>query len=77
MIGLTWEHFIPVLITVTGGLLLWAVKMAINALAKSLTRELKEEIERLKAEKESMQKQVDGNSKRIDFLIEKLIERNS
>jgi hypothetical protein len=77
MIGLTWENFIPILITVTGGLLLWVAKMAINALAKSLTRKLEEEIERLKAEKEAMQKQIDNNSRRIDFLIEKLIDINS
>lgn len=73
----TWEHLIPVMITVAGGLVLWTLKIAINAVAKSLTRDLQEQIKELKAEKEGLQKQVDQNSRRIDYLIETLIQRNS
>ena len=72
-----WEHLIPVFITVGAGLLLWVLKIAINAIGNSITRKISEEMRQLKAEKESLQKQIDLNTKRIDFLIEKLIERNS
>ena len=74
---ITWESLLPVMITVGGGLLLWGIKIAFNAIGNSLVRKNSEEIRELRAENESMQKQIDQNSKRIDFLIEKLIERNS
>jgi predicted RNase H-like nuclease (RuvC/YqgF family) len=47
---------------------------------KSDKESLQKQIDELrigKADKESLQKQIDNNTKRIDFLIEKLIERNS
>ena len=74
---ITWEHLIPVIITVGGGLLVWAVKIAINAIGKSIIRELRDEVARLKAEREALQRQVDNNSARIDFIFKTLIERNS
>ena len=73
----TWEHFVPVMITVGSGLLLWIAKIMLTALVKYLTKELREEVAKLKAEKEAMQKQLDTNSRRIDFLFETLIQRNS
>lgn len=74
---ITVEQLFPLIITVAGGLLLWTLKIAINAVARSLTRQLREEMDRIKAEKDAMQRQIDVNTRRIDFLIEKLIERNS
>lgn len=73
----TWEYLIPLMITVAGGLIVWTVKIAINAIGKSITRELREKVERLEAEKEAMEKDINRNTSRIDFLWEKLIERNS
>jgi chaperonin cofactor prefoldin len=81
---LTWESVVPILITVGAGLLLWILKIAINAVGKSITQKLQEkidklesEIEKLESEKLSLEKRIDYNNERIDFLIETLIKRNS
>lgn len=74
---ISWELLMPFLVTAGAALFAWVVRTAINAIGKSITRELNQEIGRLKAENEAMQKNVERNTRRIDFLWERLIERNS
>lgn len=81
---ITWEHFIPIIITVAGGLIVWAIKIAINAIAASITKKVEEAVRRHDARLEAGEARMDAHEERIKkneadtgFLFKTLIERNS
>lgn len=80
----SWETFIPLFITVAGGLIVWGLKAVITAMRKSIVQEcndrlheLEEKVAAIEEKAENTEKTADRNGRRIDFIIEKLIERNS
>lgn len=81
---ITWEHFIPIIITVAGGLIVWGIKLAINAIAASITRKVEYDIKDIQARLESGEVRMDNHDEKIKkietdigFVIKTLIERNS
>ena len=75
--SITLEHFIPIIITVAGGLVLWGIKAAINAIASSITRKVAEELKKHETRLEAGDERMKKIEQDITFIIKTLIERNS
>jgi Sec-independent protein translocase protein TatA len=84
MKNVPWEIFIPMCVTVIGGLLFWALRAMIRSLGKSITEETQKEINDLKNRVSTNENNIKNNwqaaeeaKKRAEFLMQYLLEKKS
>lgn len=72
-----WEYFIPIFITVAGGLVLWIIKIAIKAIGDSITRRVMERLDQHEGRLNSLERSNARIEEAVDYIYKTLIERNS
>lgn len=73
----SWEYFIPILITVAGGLILWIIKLAVKAIGDSIVRRVMERLDQHEGRLNNVEKSNARIEEAVDYIYKTLIERNS
>jgi len=84
MKNVPWEIFIPMCVTVIGGLLLWALKAMIKGVEKTVTEEIRKELNDLRNRVSVNENNIKANElsakearEQAGFLMKHLLEKKS